>query len=244
MSGNIKYFYIGNLSNKKTILEQNYQNITQAEQDTKQIFERLCSMRDKKFEERSKVPNKNGNYFFTCHLPNKFYMVLADPTYKESLVFDLITEVHNSSINDSLDDNGQVQQEGKQYLKILIDKFDNQKSKISDINNDIDDIKIEMKGNVRNLIQSKEKADELQQRSEQIKDGADLFAKNANEVKKIECWKNWKLIIIIALIVIGILLVIIITIVVTIKNSDSSSNTNTNSTTNEKRILFLNDISN
>lgn len=242
MSGNIKYFYIGNLSNKKTILEQNYHNITQAEQDTKQIFERLCSMRDKKFEERSKVSNKNGNYFFTCHLPNKFYMVLADPTYKESLVFDLITEVHNSSINDSFDDNGQVQQEGKQYLKILIDKFDNQKSKISDINNDIDDIKIEMKGNVRSLIQSKEKADELQQRSEQIKDGADLFAKNASEVKKIECWKNWKLIIIIALIIIGILLVIIIPIVVTNKNSDSSSSSNTNSDTNGKRILFLNDI--
>ena len=61
MSGNIKYFYIGNLSNKKTILEQNYLNIAQAEQDTKQIFERLCSLRDKKFDERSKVSNKNGN---------------------------------------------------------------------------------------------------------------------------------------------------------------------------------------
>ena len=224
MSGSIKYVFIGDLSSKKTNLEVNYQNIVQAEQDTKQIFERLCSLNDKNFEEQIKVPNKNGNYFFTCLLPNKFYMILADSNYKESVVFDLITQVHNSSIYDSLDNNEHILEEGKNYLKNLIDKFENPKSIISDVDNNVNDneIKIETKGNLRNLTQSKENADEHQLRSKKIKEGTHLFTKNTKEIKKVKCWKNSRLITIIVLIVFGILLIIIIPILVTSKTTETA----------------------
>lgn len=225
-SNNIKFFLMGNLSTKKVILEELFGSTKDIEKDAYQIFNRLSMMSSHKFEERSKVSSKNGNIFFTCHLPNKFYLVLAESTYSESLLFDLINEVNNSTIPESLDKEGKVMIEGKQYLRILVDKFEkNKKSAVADINSDINDIRLEMKNNVKNLIQNKENVDELQKQSDQIKDGGELFAKNANEVKKISCWQNWKLIIIIVLIVIGVLLVIIIPIVTTRSSSSTDSTT-------------------
>lgn len=232
-TNNIKFFLMGNLSTKKVMLEESFGSSKDSEKDAFQIFNRLCMMSSHKFEERSKVSSKNGNIFFTCHLPNKFYLALADSTYSESKVFDLISEVNNSTISESLDKEGKVPIEGKLNLRVLVDKFEKSRdSSIADISHDINDIRIEMKNNVKNLIQNKENAEELQKQSESIKDGGELFAKNANEAKKITCWQNWKLIIIIVLIVIGVLLVIIVPIVTTSSAASTvAANQNTSNIT-------------
>lgn len=229
-ANNIKFFMMGNLSTKKVMLEESFGNSKENDKDAFQIFNRLSMMSSQKFEERSKVSSKNGNIFFTCHLPNKFYLVLAESTFSESLIFELINEVNNSTIPESLDKEGKVIMEGKQYLKILVDKYEKKKSSIADINNDINDIRLEMKSNVKNLIQNKDNVEDLQKQSDQIKDGGELFAKNANEAKKITCWQNWKLIIIIVLIVIGVLLVIIVPIVTTSSSSSTTETASANTT--------------
>ena len=72
-----------------------------------------------------------------------------------------------------------------------------------------------MKDNIRTILHSNEKAEELKKQSESIREGGDLFSKNANELKKATCWQNWKLTIIIILIIIGALLAIIVPIVAT-----------------------------
>jgi len=233
MSTNIKYFFIGNLTTRQAFFDENINATQDTERDIKQIFERICSNKDKKFEERTKVPNKNGNYLFTCLQPNRFYMVLADNKFSETTVFELIKEVNNSSAFDTIGENDQIQQHGKSYIKIVIDNYNKKKNNLNEINNDINEIKLEMKNNVRSLIQSKEQASELEKRAEDIKDGADLFAQNANKVKKLACWQNFKLWIIIILIIIGIIIVIVVPIVVSKSGSSGSSSTNSseNSTT-------------
>lgn len=230
-ANNIKFFLIGNLSTKKVILEESFGSSKESEKDSYQIFSRLCLLSSHRFEERSMVSSKNGNIFFTCHFPNMFYLVLVESNLSESKVFDLISEVNNSTISESLDKEGSVIIEGKQYIRILVDKYEKKDSIIIDINNDINDIKLDMKSNMKNLIQTKENVETLQKQSENKNDVGQLFAINAYEEKLITCCQNWKLIIIILLIVIGVLLIIIIPILTTSSAASTvQSGVSTNST--------------
>ncbi len=43
----------------------------------------MCALKDQRFEERTKVPNKNGRYYFTCKYPDKFYLALVNEDYSE-----------------------------------------------------------------------------------------------------------------------------------------------------------------
>lgn len=237
MAANIKYFFIGNLNTRQALFDENINATQDTERDVRQIFERICSTKEKKFEERTKVPNKNGNYLFTSLQPNRFYMVLADNKFSETSVFELIKEVNNSSAFDTIGENDQIQQHGKSYIKVVIDNYNRKQSDLNGINNDINEIKLEMKNNVRSLIQSKEQASDLEKRAEDIKDGADLFAKNANKVKKIACWQNFKLWIIIILIIIGIIIVVVVPIVVSKSGSSSNSSNSAQSNTTTGNLL-------
>lgn len=225
-SNSIKYFYIGNLTTKKTILEDNILGTSQNEKDAYQIFERLSSLKEHKFEERTKISNRNGKYYFVSHRPNRFYIIVVDNSFNESYAFELINEVDKSSVIKNIDnnDNTQVSNEGKTFIRSIIEKYEKKKTNISEISNDVNDIKLEMKENIKTILNSNEKAEDLKKQSESIKEGGDLFSKNANEARKITCWKNWKLTIIIILIIIGVLLAIIVPIVATKSESETIVN--------------------
>lgn len=233
MSNSLKYIYIGNLLNERVYFEEIFiasQNISQIQSDGKKIFQRLSSIKEKKFHDRSKVPSKQGNYYFTCLEPDRFYFVLVENTINENEVFDLIDEINSSNGFEKINNNGEVLAQGKEVIKGIIDKF-NSRILISSINNDVNDIKLDIKDNIRSLVTNKENIEELKERSEEMKGGAEMFYKNANEAKKISCFKNFKLMIIIILIIIGVLIVVIVPIVVSSNKSSSSENEkNTNST--------------
>lgn len=244
----IKFVFIGNLSKRVIMCQESVTNYPSTEKDSKQIFDRMCMVNMPKFNEHSKVPNKNGNYYFTSLIPSMFYLVLAEASYNETYVFELINEIHSSSIVDSVDDNGLIKLEGRQYLKVLIDKYQKKASYISSINNDINDIKIEMKGNIRNLVVNQDSLEGLNKQSNEIKEGSNVFNKNATDLKRITCWQNWKLWIIIILILIAVAIAIFVPIIVSaskgksiVSGGDEGSNSttvtnngNSNGTTNNQ----------
>jgi hypothetical protein len=228
----IQYLFIGDLYQKNIIAQESVTNMPSAEKDSKQIFDRWCMLKKHKYSEHSKVSNKYGNYYFTSLQPDKFYLVLVESNYNESDVFDLINEIHDSNILETPDDNGRITEEGRVILRAMIEKYQQKKQTniMGDISHDINDIKLNMSGNIRNLIANQENVNELQVQSEQINNNSNLFRKGAEEAKSITCRQNVKLWIIIGLIAVAILIVIIVPIA--IKNSGKKETTN-------KEIIIL-----
>lgn len=206
----IKYVFIADLLSKQIIHQEFIEkNLSSAEKDTMQIFGKVSSLKEFKFYEHSKVPNKNGNYCFLCLKPNLFYLSLIDNRYSEDDIFLMFEEINNSSIGENIKLTGQMKSENIQYLKLILEKYQKKSSIIKEINNDISDIKIEMKDNIRSLISNSQNLENLNKQSEDIKDGSAAFQEDARELKKQACWNNWKLIIIIICIVIAIIAVVV-----------------------------------
>lgn len=236
---NIKYIFIGSLSDKIVMHQESYENLPSSEKDAKQIFDRMCSISSTKFNEQSKVSNKNGKYYFTSLSPDKFYLILASNNYNETNVFSLISEIHDSSIMTNIDTQGKIKSDGKQYLKILVDKYQKKSGAIKEINNDINDIKLEMGNNIRSIVSNQGDLNGLNKQSDDIKQGSDLFQQNAVSLKKAAWWQNFKYWIIIVLVVIVLLVVIIVPIVVS--NNSSSDSSSTDTVNNSSRMRLLND---
>lgn len=222
----IKYIFIGDLVNKNMICQESYVFHPTTEKDTTQIFQRWCLLQDHKYNEQSKVTNRNGIYYFTSLQPGRFYLVLSESSYDENEVFRMIQEIHESSAFQGLDNQGNLDFQGRKLIRSIVEKHTTKEdSVISDLNNDIDDIKVDMKKNVRNVIMNNDKAEQLNQQSLEIKEGAGIFHNNAKELKKITCLQNWKLWIIIMIITIVILMVLIIPIASNNSEEDTTEKT-------------------
>jgi hypothetical protein len=233
---NIKYVFLANSQNLKEIGEYPSKSNEAWLKETKMIFNGYCKNTSKKYEERNKVVGSDGNYYFTITPTDTFYIVLAHSEYPQRNVFQLIEEIQKENIHLLVDEKGELNKIGKQSLKNLIDNYQNDNTKISGVQKDIDDIKIEMKQNVNNLVNNLEDVENLKHKSDKIKDGSKEFGKKAGELKRLTCWQNCKWTIILSVLVIGVLLIIILPLTVGGSSSSGSTTTGTNST----RLLFEN----
>ena len=102
-------------------------------------------------------------------------------------------------------------------------QFKNENEAIHMVNQDIDEIKGNMKKNIGKIMNNMEDADALKVESEKIKDGSKMFQQKSTDLKRIAWWQNMKMWLIIALIVIGVVLIIVIVAVVKSKQSKSTS---------------------
>jgi hypothetical protein len=201
------------------------------------IFEKYCKSNVKKYEQRNRVVGAEGNYYFTISTNNRFYLVLASTDYAERQIFDLIDEIERENIHLLVDDKGQLNKLGKNNLKTLVETYQNpaDSNKIEMVNNDINDIKIEMKENVKKVLQNVESVQVLEDRSNKIKSGSEAFKNDSNKLKKLTWCQNFKWTMILILLIIAVLLVIILPIA--LSGSSSSSNDKDNKNNNKTRIL-------
>jgi hypothetical protein len=223
---NIKYIFLGN---SKTCQEiGSYPNKTNDIwiKDTNQIFEKYSkSAGAGKYEQRNRVVGQDGNYYFIIQPNDVFYLVLANSEYPERYVFELIEEIQKENVPLLIDSQGQLNKVGKQTLKNLIDSYENPNDKIAQVNNDLNDVKISMKENVQKIMKNVDDVNVLDQKAIKIKENANIYKKDAQELKRLTCWQNCKWTIILSILVIGILLVIILPIALSGKKSDNTDTT-------------------
>src|SRR5689334_15788033 len=147
---NIKYIFLGNAQSLKEIGDYPSKVSEAWVKDAKQIFEKYCkSTMTNKYEQRSRVVGQEGNYYFTITPTNVFYLVLADQSYQERHVFELIEEIQRENVPLLVDEKGELNKLGKQSLKNIIDNYQQPNNKIHAVQNDINDIKIEMRNNMK-----------------------------------------------------------------------------------------------
>ena len=136
-------------------------------------------------------------------------------TFKESYIYELLENLDSQNIKKFVGDDEKLSNVGLQNLKISIDNYhntynfgnesviedDSQSQKISIINSQIDDVKNDMKQNVKNMMTNMNDMNEIEGKSVSIKDSSFEFQKNSkileNKMKRKNCISRFLLFIII-----------------------------------------------
>jgi hypothetical protein len=210
---NIKYLLIGNTDTLQLVTEYVVVKNPQTQAEAKQIFEKLSKVPEKKIGERNKIQGARDNYYFTINSPNLFFLSLVDRSYPERKIFELIDTIVKDHIPLMVNDKGELNASGRQMLKTLVDKFQDGKDTIGQIQSDVNEIQLEMKDNIRKMIANVDDAKKLQETSDRIKNTSADYKKNAKTLERETWWQNCKLTIIIVSVVVVILLVIILPLV-------------------------------
>jgi hypothetical protein len=215
MATPLKYILIGDTNTVQIIAEFVIVKNPQTQTESKQIFEKLSKSSDKKIDQRNKIQGKLGNYYFTITSPNIFFLILVESTYQERFVFQLIDEINKDHIPLMVNDKNELNASGRQMLKSLVDKYQDERNinKISTIQSDVEDIKVDMNKGIRSMVTNIADIKNLEDQSNRIKVTSADYNKNAKELERVTWWQNCKLTIIIAALVIGVALAIILPLV-------------------------------
>ena len=214
----IKYFLIGDLDTCKPISEYSTKYCSSDEKKTLyQVFKKISKTEERQYEERNIISAKEGNkYYFISYQPNIVFIAFVDGEYQDRLVFQMFEEIKSEDILSMVDDSTkELDSNGRQKLKEIIEKYQDKEKidKIAAIQQDVNECKVEVKKNIDKMVQNVEDVEKLQEKSNELKDASEDYKDKAEEVRKISCWKNfklWILIIFIILVCLGFILFLIL----------------------------------
>ena len=213
----IKYLLIGDSETGKQITEYSNSGCSsQAKKIGNQIFQKVVKSPTKKLDERNKIVSKGEIFYFILTQTNLIFLVLVEEKYPERLVFQMIENIKEENIPLMVnDETKELNPQGRQAIKQLVEKYQDQNNfnKIAEIQKDVDEIKVQMKENIKKQVDSMEDVNKLEEKSANLKMQTADYANNANTLKKVTWWQNCKLTIILAVIIIAIVLAIVLPIV-------------------------------
>ena len=153
----------------------------------------------------------NGTFYLACIIINEKDEKNIEEK-KQKLIFDLIDDVDNQNIRKLVNKNGELTNVGKQNLRFTIDKKERELNeekgdsdttdllersnsdpsinKISFLNTQINDIQKDVKLSVKSMFNNVNHMQEIDRKSEQIKDTSYKFKQDAaNLERKLRCRK-------------------------------------------------------
>ena len=209
----IKYFLIGDIDTSKIITEYSTNLISSKEKKNAiQIFKRICKSNERRYEENNIITAKDNKYYFSLFQPSTVFISYALNSYPQTLIFELFEEIRKSNILTLInEETKELNPNGRQDLKQMIEKYqENEKLKrFEEIKKDIDDVKIEIKKRVNNMLDNVESVENLEERINELNEETKEYMNNAEYDKKITWWQNAKFRIIALSIVIFIIVVVL-----------------------------------
>lgn len=188
----IKYILIGDSSTLKKIAEYSTTNNQKIVSEIDKIFTKICKTAADKFDERNKITSKSQNYYFITVQPGITFLVLVSDSYPERLVFELIDKINQEKIPTMInEETKELNAKGRQDLKTIIDSYQN--NVINEISKDINDIKLDMKDNIKKMVESIDDTSILEQSAENLRQESKNYRENANELKKLTFCQNFKM---------------------------------------------------
>ena len=187
----IKFLLIGDISTGKKITEFSTK-INKKKEEIDKIFTKICKTSAGKYEERNKITSKTENYYFITLKPGIVFLALVSNTYPERLVFELIDKINQEKIPTMInEETKELNAKGRQDLKTIIDSYQN--NVINEISKDINDIKLDMKDNIKKMVESIDDTSILEQSAENLRQESKNYRENANELKKLTFCQNFKM---------------------------------------------------
>jgi len=209
----IKYFLIGDIDTSKIITEYSTNLISSKEKKNAiQIFKRICKSNERRYEENNIITAKDNKYYFSLFQPSTVFISYALNSYPQTLIFELFEEIRKSNILTLInEETKELNPNGRQELKQMIEKYqENEKLKrFEEIKKDIDDVKIEIKKSVNNMLDNVESVENLEERINELNEETKEYMNNVEYDKKITWWQNAKFRIIALSIVIFIIVVVL-----------------------------------
>ena len=209
----IKYFLIGDIDTSKIITEYSTNLISSKEKKNAiQIFKRICKSNERRYEENNIITAKDNKYYFSLFQPSTVFISYALNSYPQTLIFELFEEIKKSNILTLInEETKELNPNGRQDLKQMIEKYqENEKLKrFEEIKKDIDDVKIEIKKSVNNMLDNVESVENLEERINELNEETKEYMNNVEYDKKITWWQNAKFRIIALSIVIFIIVVVL-----------------------------------
>ena len=209
----IKYFLIGDIDTSKIITEYSTNLISSKEKKNAiQIFKRICKSNERRYEENNIITAKDNKYYFSLFQPSTVFISYALNSYPQTLIFELFEEIKKSNILTLInEETKELNPNGRQDLKQMIEKYqENEKLKrFEEIKKDIDDVKIEIKKSVNNMLDNVESVENLEERINELNEETKEYMSNSEYDKKIECWQSAKFRIIALSVVILIIVVVL-----------------------------------
>ena len=210
----IKYFLIGDIDTSKIITEYSTNLISSKEKKNAiQIFKRICKSNERRYEENNIITAKDNKYYFSLFQPSTVFISYALNSYPQTLIFELFEEIKKSNILTLInEETKELNPNGRQDLKQMIEKYqENEKLKrFEEIKKDIDDVKIEIKKSVNNMLDNVESVENLEERINELNEETKEYMNNVEYDKKITWWQNAKFRIIALSIVIFIIVVVLL----------------------------------
>lgn len=234
---NIKFIYIGNTRTSSKIGEYPKENDKLTYEEINKIFEKASVLSNTNEVVKFGNSKDKDTYILLNPTNNTLFYTITTPNYKKEFVVELFGELEKQSIHLLVDTEGKLNNSGKKSLKSLVDSFQGKTDIIQDLNNDIEGVKIELRENINKQIANNEQSEDLSRKAESLKNSANDFKGNANNLQKKTCIQNCKWNIILAVIIIAVLLAIIVPIIVNANSGSTDSSDNNNS--NKRNLRFL-----
>lgn len=211
-SSNIKFVFIGNLETKQIITEFIVIKNDQTKNDSNLIFNKISSSGRLNYNERNKLQLNNGYGYFINYPTSRFYLVVAEPSYPERTVFEMIDNIDKENVFLLTTEKGDLNPSGKQSLKAIVDKYQdiNKVNKIKELNEDVNQIKSDMSQNIKKVTDNILKVQDLDEKAYKIRLNADSFKNDAKKLERITCWQNCKWTIILVSVVVILLLIFVV----------------------------------
>ena len=126
--------------------------------------------------------------------------------------YEMIEEIEKDNIFLLTTEKGELNAAGKQSLKNLVDKYQeiNKVNRISEINDDINEVKLDMSENIRKATDNLVKVQDLDDKAYNIRLNADSFKNNAKTLERQTCLQNWKWTMILVGLIVVLLLIFVI----------------------------------
>ena len=149
------------------------------------------------------------NIYYTLINKGILYIVFVEimsvylDNFKDETIFELIEEIDNQGIKSNIDKSGKLTNIGKQNLKFSVEKYQNsffsekefatnpslieeapKDNKIAVINEQIKGVQNDMKNNVKNMVVNIQDINEMENKSNVIKDASFQFRKDSLALEK------------------------------------------------------------
>lgn len=228
----IKYILIGNSKTIQEIGEYPNKQETSTSKSAKNIFQGYCQNESRiVYDQRHEIKNVDDIFYFTVSTDKIFYLVSTEKTYSSRYIWELITEITRDNIHLLVDEKGELHKIGKHQLKTLVDSYQKHNT-IGKLQAEVQEVKIELNQNYRKLINNIDNVEELQKKANNIKDISKEYNKEAANLRKETCCRNFKWTIILIVLVIGVVFLIVVPIVASSSKSDTNkNNSNQNNST-------------
>jgi hypothetical protein len=209
---NIKYVFLGNLGHEPKQIgfhppdsEERYktQSISLLEKYSNSV-ELRRTMNKKNF-----LVGPDGNWTFTIMDSKLFILVLSNINYPLEYVYNFIDEIYRDHIYLLVDENGNLNKAGKNSLKNIVELYQNPVN-IQTLNNEVNDIKVELKNSVNNIIANTEDAKDLEMKASKINENSRQLLNDSHSLRKeTSCCQRWKwcIIFIIIILVVGLIII-------------------------------------